>query len=166
MRGPQILDDFGTLRAPLDLGGARAAVLIFAGVECPVSNGYSPEIKQLCDEYIKRQVKFYLVYADEDLSAAAAREHASSFGIDCPVLLDPRHELSRLLGATITPEAVVAGPGGNVLYRGRIDDLYVTLGRRRYEARTHDLKDALDAVLAGRPVANPYTEAIGCSIST
>ncbi len=93
-------------------------------------------------------------------------EHAGSFGIDCPVLLDSRHDLSRLLGATITPEAVVTGPGGNVLYRGRIDDLYVTLGHRRYEARTHDLKDALDAVLGGRPISNPFTQAIGCSIST
>ncbi len=164
--GPRILDDFGAVHAPLDLDGGRAAVLIVAGIECPISNGYSPEINRLCDEYTKQQVKFYIIYADSDLSAAAAREHARSYGIECPVLLDPRHELTRMLGATVTPEAVIAGPGGKILYRGRIDDLYITLGHRRYEARTHDLKEALDAVLAGRPVANPYTEAVGCSIST
>lgn len=164
--GPQVADDLGTLRAPLDLGNARAAVLIFAGVECPISNAYSPEINRLCDEYAKRQVKFYVVYADSELSRAVAREHARSYGIVCTVLLDPRHELTRMLSATVTPEAVVVGPRGNVLYRGRIDDLYLTLGHRRYEAHTHDLKDALDAVLAGRPIANPYTQAIGCSINT
>jgi hypothetical protein len=80
------------------------------------------------------------------------------------VLIDRRHELVRQLGATVTPEAAVIGAHGELLYRGRIDDGYVSLGKRRFEATTHDLRDALEAVLAGKPVAAPRTATVGCAI--
>ena len=87
-------------------------------------------------------------------------------GLLCPVLIDRRHELIRQVGPRpVTPEAVVVAPDGTLAYRGRIDDLYAALGKRRYEATTHDLRDALDAVLAGKPVANPREPAVGCAIA-
>ena len=52
--------------------------------------------------------------------------------------------------ATVTPQAVVVGPGGIVKYRGRIDNQYAALGKPRRVVTVHDLRDALDAVLAGR----------------
>ena len=51
-------------------------------------------------------------------------------------------------------------------YRGRIDNQYAALGKPRRVVTVHDLRDALDAVLAGRPVANPETEAFGCFIAS
>ena len=65
---------------------------------------------------------------------------------------------------TVTPEAVVLAPGGQGLYRGRIDDKYVSLGQPRFHINRHDLRDALDAVVQGRPVPTPNTRAIGCFI--
>src|SRR5258706_161747 len=75
-----------------------------------------------------------------------------------------RHGLAKFVGATITPEAVVYA-GGRVAYRGRIDDRYVDLGLERPAATTHDLAEALAAVLAGTPVPHPTTQAVGCYIA-
>ena len=79
-------------------------------------------------------------------------------------LRDPKHALVAAVGATITPEAVVWAQS-RVQYRGRIDDRYVDLGVERPAATTHDLADALTAVVAGRPVPNPETQAVGCYIA-
>jgi hypothetical protein len=51
-----------------------------------------------------------------------------------------------------------------VRYRGRIDNWYASLGVARQVVTSHDLADAIEAVLAGRPVARRETQAIGCSI--
>lgn len=64
----------------------------------------------------------------------------------------------------MTPETVVIDRSGAVRYRGRIDNFYVAFGRSRQVVTVHDLRDALDAVLAGKPVAAPDTEPVGCFI--
>jgi thiol-disulfide isomerase/thioredoxin len=142
--------------------GKKAVVLLFIARDCPISNAYAPEIGRICARYTAQKVAFYLVYPDPDTSLAAAKQHAKEYGYTCPVLLDPAHRLARKAGATVTPEAAVFAPGGKLLYRGRIDDLYLGFGRRRDHATRHDLRDALDAVLGGRPVPAPRTQAIGC----
>jgi hypothetical protein len=160
-----LADITGMLRRPLELGDAKAAVVIFISVDCPISNGYAPEISRICGEYEPKGVAFYLVHADRELTDAAAKKHAADYGFTCPVLIDRKHELVRRVGATVTPEAVVIGTGGEVRYRGRIDDLYIALGKRQFDTTTHDLRNALDAVVAGKPVAVPRTAAVGCTIS-
>jgi hypothetical protein len=80
-------------------------------------------------------------------------------------VLDPELKLAKLTGATVTPEACVLSPAGEILYRGRIDDRAVKLGTVRVEPTVRDLRLALDAVLAGKPVAEKFTRAIGCYIS-
>jgi hypothetical protein len=104
-----------------------------------------------------------LVHADPAMTAEAARQHAQEYQLQPPVLLDPRHELVKLAGATKSPEAAVFSPTGELLYRGRIDDRYVGLGKRRTQATRHDLREALEAILADRP-APPGGEAVGCFI--
>jgi hypothetical protein len=69
--------------------------------------------------------------------------------------------------ATITPEAAVFLPAGANLrevYRGRIDDRYLELGRERPAATRHDLEQAILAVLANHPVPPPGGPTVGCSI--
>ena len=58
------------------------------------------------------------------------------------------------------------GADGEILYRGRIDNLFPALGSRRQQASRHELRDALDAVLDGKPVAVSRSEAVGCSLPT
>jgi len=77
---------------------------------------------------------------------------------------DDHRTISQGARATITPAAAVIDSSGAVRYRGRIDDLYPALGQRRRVATTHDLADAVEAVVSGRVVAHPETEAVGCFI--
>ena len=142
----------------------RATVLLFVTNDCPITNSYAPEIKRICDEYSARKIAFYLVYADPELKASDVRQHVKEYRLPCAALLDPAHRLVHFTQAAVTPEAVILAPDGRRLYRGRIDDRYIDFGRARFAATTHDLREALDAVLQGRPVPHPIVKAVGCSI--
>jgi hypothetical protein len=109
---------------------------------------------------------FRLVYVNPTEAATAIREHMAAFAYAgaTDAIRDSTLALAKFVGATVTPEAVVYA-GGRVAYRGRIDDRYVDLGLERPAATTHDLADALAAVLAGKPVLHPTTQAVGCFIA-
>jgi Redoxin len=141
-----------------------ATVLLFVRTDCPISNRYAPTIRSLHSTYQSRGVDFFLVYVDPKEISRTIEEHLARFEIPCRGVLDPLHELVKKTEVTVTPEAVVFDSLRNIVYRGRIDDLYVAFGQARPEPTTHELADALDAVLAGEPVAEPATTAIGCYI--
>jgi hypothetical protein len=149
---------------PLQAGAAKASVLFFLTPDCPISNSYAPEINALVKENADRPLRFYAVYVDPDLSAAAARKHVAEFGYRCPVLLDPRHQLVAATGVTTTPEVAVVTADGQMAYRGRIDDRYPRVGVHPQAPTRRELRAALAAVLAGRPVPTPRTAAVGCAI--
>ena len=152
----------GVSRHPLEPGGKVASVLFFYWQDCPICNSYAPEINRICDSYTN--LAFYIVQVDPDLAPAAARKHAAEYDLRVPVLLDPRHRLVKLAKATVAPEAVVLGKNGQALYRGRINDLYAALGKKRAAATQHDLREALDAIMAGKAIKRRETKAIGCLI--
>jgi len=163
LAGPLSLSDGdGKAHAPLALAGKKAVVILSVMPDCPISNYYAPEIKRLCKDYEAKGVAFFLVHGDPDVTAAAARAHAKEYALPCPALLDPKHALLKMAGLTMAPEVAVFAPGGAVVYRGRIDDVYLDYGKRRAAPTKRDLRDALDAVLAGKKVTTPTTKAIGC----
>jgi hypothetical protein len=164
-RGPETKDLDGRAWNPFGPEpGAKAQVLVFVTQDCPISNHFAPEIGRIAREYAAKSVPFLLVHVDPDLTPDAARQHAREYALRLPVLLDPEHLLVRRAGAKVTPEAAVVRPDGSVAYCGRIDDRFGKLGRQRPEPTTRDLRTALDAVLAGKPVSQPRVEAIGCPI--
>jgi hypothetical protein len=152
----------GVPHHPLNPEQKNASVLVFFWQDCPVSNGYVLELNRIAANHTN--CAFYIVQVDPALTPAAAREHAKQYHLSIPVLLDPQHQLVKLAHATVTPEAIVFGKSGDVLYRGRIDDNYATFGKKRASVRQHDLIDALDAIAAGQPVKSKETKAIGCLI--
>jgi len=159
-----LTDDSGVVRRPMELGTAKAAVFIFLSVDCPISNSYAPEINRIITDYSAKGVNFYIVYPDPALTADQVKQHASAYGYHCPALMDGDHLLVNLFHVTVTSESVVVGKGGKILYHGRIDDLYLDFGKKRFAATTHELRDALDAAIADRPVPTPITKAVGCPI--
>lgn len=144
--------------------GHQAVVLFFLGTECPVSNGYAPEMTALAGRYAKQGVLVEGVHSDPSVTREVAREHAKEYSLKFPILLDPEQSLARQAGITITPEVVVLSSEGKILYRGRIDNRYSTDGKRRLEATRHELEEALGAVLAGRQPAAASTKAFGCPL--
>ena len=144
---------------------SRAVVIFFTTTDCPVSNGYVPEMNRIRADYNNRGIAFYAVQADTSIPDVEVRKHAHEFGITFPVLLDSKQVLVRLTGATAIPEAAVLSSEGRVLYLGRIDNRVADFGTSRPAATEFDLRNALDAVLAGKPVAHAKTAAVGCAIN-
>lgn len=154
----------GKQHTPFSSGKAKAVVFVFLLRDCPVSNVYAPELTRIHKAYSKKGVALYLVHPDRDTDAKAARAHASEYKLSAPVVLDHDHKLTRLAKASVTPEAAVFDAKARLLYHGRIDNLYADFGKKRFKPTQRDLRDTLDAVLAGKRLAKRTTEAIGCYI--
>jgi hypothetical protein len=160
----------GTMLRPFAPAGP-AGVLFFVATDCPISNSYAPEIQRICRDYRARGVSCALMYEDVDTFAApvhldaAVRRHLKEFHYgDVPAAVDRTRAVATEARATVTPQAVVVDRAGAVRYRGRIDNFYAALGKPRQQVTERDLRQALDAVLEGRAVALPETEAHGCFI--
>jgi hypothetical protein len=80
------------------------------------------------------------------------------------VAIDAQATLADRAHAEVTPEAAVFDAQGRLAYHGRIDDRYLDFGVDRPVPTTHELDDALTAVLAGRAVTTPAVPAVGCAI--
>jgi len=142
---------------------APAVVLIFTRTDCPISNRYAPEVERIAERFQAKGVEFHLVYPQPGLSAADMEKHRAEFGYQIPALLDSKQGYVKAAGATVTPEAAIFVKGKRV-YLGRIDDRFPNLGIVRPKATSHDLEDAVGAVLNGRAPAVAVTRAIGCAM--
>jgi thiol-disulfide isomerase/thioredoxin len=152
---PRTLDDFGT---------KKALVLAFTNTSCPVARRYLPVLQALAQDYLAQDVQFVAIDpADEDSIVAIATQ-AVMHDVSFPFVKDAGGACARALGVRRTPEVVVLDGKRRLRYRGRIDDQY-RLGGTRAAPTRRDLKEALDAVLAGREVAVAETEVDGCPIT-
>ena len=157
------LDLEGRQVDPLKQTDAKATVFLFTRTDCPISNRYTPELQRLQAKFQSDNVRFWLVYSDPDESVKAIREHVKEYGYSWGVLRDLEHGLVRKTQVRVTPEAAVF-VSGRMVYRGRIDDRYVDFGKARAKPTQHDLEQALQATLEGRPVERAMTPAVGCFI--
>ena len=163
--GWEALDLRGQPVNPRTASRAKAVTLIFVRTDCPISNHYAPEIERLYKKFHPEGVAFWLVYPEDGTPAAEIQRHDREYGLSLPILRDPKHQLVRTVGVRVTPEAAVLLRDGTMIYRGRIDDQYVEFGKQRSEATQRDLDVTLAQVVAGKPVTNPETVAVGCYIS-
>jgi hypothetical protein len=165
--GPlRVLDLDGRLVDPLaPAPGVRATVFLFITTDCPISNRYAPEIQRLAAIFSSQGVRFWLVYANPHEPLASIRTHLRQFQYAIPALRDPEHALVRFTKVTVSPEAAVVDKGGVLLYHGRIDDRWVSLGRDRPSPTRRDLAEALQATLDGKSVAETGPPAVGCILS-
>ncbi len=159
-----LADSAGATHTDAEWRAAKASVLFFIASDCPISNGYVPEMNRIAHDYAARGVRVYAVMADTSTPLPEVQKHAKEYGFTFPVLLDPKQILVRFTGASVTPEAAVISTGGALMYLGRIDNRVEGFGVQRSQATQRDLRDALDEVLAGKPVTKPAAKAIGCSI--
>ncbi len=160
-----VRDIDGIPREPLKVEKGHVDALFFVTNDCPISNYYAHEIRRICEDYSKRAVGCTLVYTDSALTDEQARQHAAEYGHGTyPKIVDRNHVLVKAAGAAINPTAVLVKSDGSIAYRGRIDNMYAAIGIQRRVVTEHDLRAALDAVIAGRPVAKPESPPIGCYI--
>jgi thiol-disulfide isomerase/thioredoxin len=152
---PRTLDDFGA---------TKAFVLVFTNTSCPLAQRYLPVLQALSKDYPAKDVQFLAVNAAEEDSVVSMATQAVQHDVEFPFVKDIGGVSARALGVRRTPEVVVLDGERRLRYRGRIDDQH-RLGGARKDPTRHDLKEALDAVLAGREVAVTETEVDGCPIT-
>ncbi len=157
-------DSSGRIHTRAEWKGKRAIVLLFLTTDCPLSNAYVPELNRMNAAYAARGVAFYAVQGDGTTALEEVRTHVRDFAYTFPYLLDPNEILAAFAGAVTTPEAAVVSPGGELVYLGRIDNRLEDFGKQRVQITEFDLRDALEAVLANKPVPHARTKALGCAI--
>ncbi len=157
-------DTAGKAHSLADHAASKAVVVIFVGTQCPINNAFQPRLAELHAKYAGKGVAFLAVNANRHDTAERIAEHAREHKVPFPVLKDAGNKVADAFRAERTPEAFVLTPAGQVLYRGRIDDQF-GYRHRRAEPTTHELADALDDVLAARPVRVAVTEVEGCFIA-
>ena len=143
--------------------GKKAIVVIFVGTQCPIANLYFPTLAEMQKRYADKGVQFLAINSNEQDSFEDVVAHARERKLPFPVLKDAGQRAANAFAARRTPEAFLLDGNRTIRYRGRIDDQYGYLYRRATPTRT-ELKDALDELLAGKPITVPETECRGCLI--
>lgn len=138
-------------------------VVAFLGIECPLAKQYSVRLQELSKQFADQGVTFLGIDANSQDAPTEIAAFVRRHGVEFPFLIDAGCKVSELLGATRTPEVFVLDQNRMVRYRGRIDDQF-QIGVVRDKAEHQELRDAINSVLAGKPVAVESTQAIGCLI--
>lgn len=144
--------------------GSKGTVVLFIGASCPVANKYIPRLNELRETWVKQGIAFVAFNSNAHESAVEVALHKKKFEISFDVYHDANHVVADLFQAEITPEAFLLSRSGDIVYRGRIDDQH-RVGASTFEARSEDLKNAIEAVIAGEDVPVALTKAVGCTIA-
>ncbi len=155
------LDLDGNLH-PLGQASTRPGALVFLGTECPISRRYVPVLNDMLAAARAKNIDLLGVISDRTVTRAAAEQFRKDFAVSFPIIFDASGELARQLKPAITPEAFVLSADGKVVYRGRIDDLYVSVARQKEQADHHELVDAINAIAGGSAINVTNAPAVGC----
>jgi peroxiredoxin len=153
----------GKALALADLKDREAIVVVFLSFDCPVSTSYAAALNELAREYSPRKVAVLGICPTTDEAAALAR-HAKEFQLTFPLFRDDKLSAAQAFQARIVPEAFVLDRHLVLRYRGRIDDGYAARLKKKTQTSRYDLREALDELLAGKPIKVAVTEAVGCPI--
>jgi peroxiredoxin len=152
-------DTDGKERSLTSLKGKNGTVLIFIAVQCPVSNAYNERMEKLAQDYKARGISVVGINSNTGETSDAVKAHATSHKMTFVILKDTGNKIADSFGAMKTPEAYFLDANNKLVYHGRIDN-----NRDIAQVASSELREALDAALAGKPVAKTEAAAFGCSI--
>ena len=141
------------------LKGKNGTVLIFIATKCPVSNAYNERMEKLAQDYKAKGVNVVGINSNITEPAAEVKSHAAEKHLTFTILKDDGNKIADRLGATRTPEVYALDGSGKLVYHGRIDNSQKLEG-----VSANDLRDALNEMLAGKPVTKTGGAAFGCTI--
>jgi len=128
-------------------------VYVFMLEDCIITQNYTLALREMHEAYVSDRLEFVGLFPNSFSNPKKIAEFKAKYEI-------------LKLGATVTPTAIVWNKTRDeVLYRGRIDDSYYRIGKRRTVTTTSELKDALEALVTGEEIGVKETQAIGCFIN-
>lgn len=154
-----LTDAAGAAHTLASLEGKNGTVLIFVATQCPVSNAYNDRMEKLAQDFKARGINVVGINANSTETASDIKDHAAKNNLTFTILKDSGNKVADMLGATRTPEAYFLDNTNKLLYHGRIDN-----SRDMSQVNSSELRDALEAALAGKPIEKSTANAFGCSI--
>lgn len=139
-------------------------VLVFLGVDCPISQDYIGTLNKLHDQYFEKGEMTGIVPQPRDDKEVI--DFKTAYQVKFDLIADKKLAFVKKYNVHVTPEIVLLDMDGKVRYQGAIDNWYYELGKHRQVANEHYLLNAIDELIAGKEVSKPKTEPIGCVIST
>ena len=147
------------------LPAAKGVVLFVQGNGCPLVRKRVPELNRLKAAYERKGILFSMLNANPQDERADIAAEAKEFGIEMPILKDEAQIVASMLGVKRTAEVyLIDAKTKAVRYRGAIDDR-LSYQTAKPKAEHDYLKDALEALIAGREIATPVTDAPGCKVA-
>lgn len=152
----------GTTRSLDDHRDASVVVVAFLCNHCPVASGYEARFKQFVEDYRERGVAFVGISVSRFPadSFEKMQQRAAERQFNFPYLQDPTQEIGRQYGATCTPHLFVLDRDRKIAYMGAFDDS----PQSAEKVQEAYVKDAVEAILAGRRVEIRETRQRGCDI--
>ncbi len=148
---------------PADHPGG-AVLFVFLSPECPLCQNYTSVLNKLDREY-RGKIKIYGIVPGKAYGPAEISAFAQKYKIAYPLLMDSTLRLTHYLQASTTPEAILIGPGYELLYKGAIDNWYQALGRNRLKPTENYLLDAIGRYFRKEPYSPKRTTPVGCLIN-
>lgn len=140
---------------------AKAIVLAFTCNHCPYAKAYDDRFQDLFRQFGPQDVAFAAISAnDAENYPEDSFENMKQRDLPFPYLYDESQETAKAYGAVCTPHYFVLDGERKVVYEGRLDDNW----QQPNQVQETDLKNAIEAVLAGEKVPAPNTNPMGCSI--
>lgn len=146
---------------------SKLVVVAFLGTDCPLVKLYGARLDEMSKKYAERGVTFVGINSNRQDPPTKIGAHARTYGMTFPILKDPDNAIADAFEAERTPEIFILDENRAVRYHGRIDDQYgltTGAGYGRPNLSRSDLQEAIDELLAGKPVSVPETKATGCII--
>lgn len=145
--------------------GKNGTLVIFSCNACPWVKAWEDRIASLGNAYLAKGVGVIAINANDPGQVAEdgyeeMQRRAKEKGFRFPYVVDATSAVAAAFGATRTPEVFLFDREGKLAYHGAIDDN----AKEPDKIQAHYLKDALEAVLAGKPVAVKETKSLGCTI--
>ena len=140
-------------------------VYIFLHESCIISQYYTLPLKELHEEYANENIQFIGVFPNFFSKPDKIEQFKKKYQIPFELKTDYYHTQKEKFGATVTPEVVVYNESEEkIIYRGRIDDAYARVGKKKRITTTSELKDVLGAIANDQPILIANTQAVGCFI--
>ncbi len=159
-------DTSGKVVSPSDFKSAPAVLVIFMCNHCPYVKHLRAGLAQLARDYIPRGLGMVGINSNDVLnypadSPAKMAEEARIAGYTFAYLFDETQAVAKAYRAACTPDIFLFDPEQRLVYRGQFDD---SRPGNNIPVTGRDLREALDAVLAGKPVSSNQKPSIGCNI--
>lgn len=155
----------GTMVSINEVKGKKGTLVIFTCNHCPFVIAWQDRMVELGNTYKKKGIGVIFINSNDPKvktgdDSEGMKKMAKEHGYQFPYVVDGTSDLARHFGAKKTPDIFLFNAEGELIYHGAVDDN----SRKPKEVQKTYLKDALDALLAGKPVAVKESKAVGCGI--